>query len=197
MRGTALVILAATLPLAACGGSTPEPAATTAPAATPSQQTSPVPSKPTTPGTTAPTDVPACAPANLTVSLGRRDGAAGSIYVPIVFTNTGPTPCSLSGYPGVSLAAGSPPTPLGPEAEPATGSATPQPVALAPTEAAHATLHYSQAGNYDCDRTPAQSLLIHAPNQSPPVTQPFAADACTKPAYLLLHVDYIKPGKEN
>lgn len=199
MRGTALVILAAALPLTACGSSSPEPSttATTPPAAASGQRTPTVATTPTTPVITAPDGVPACAPGDLTVTLGQQGGAAGSIYVPIVFTNTGTDPCALSGYPGVSLATGTPPTSLGPPAEPDTASATPQPVTLAPAAAAHAALRYSQAGNYDCDRTPAQYLLINPPNQPTPVTQPFAVDACTKPAYLLLHVEAIKPGKEN
>ncbi|MEV6556073.1 DUF4232 domain-containing protein [Nocardia sp. NPDC051756] len=198
MRGTALVLLAAALPLTACGTSTRDSStvATTPPAAASlSQRTSTLATTPPTPAAT-PDGVPACAPADLTISLGQSNGAAGSIHVPIVFTNTGPAPCALSGYPGVSLAAGTPPTPLGPPAEPDTASAVPQPVTLAPTQAAHAALRYSQAGNYDCERTPAQFLLINAPTQPTPVPQPFTADACTKPAYLLLHVDYIKPGKE-
>ncbi|KAA8889785.1 DUF4232 domain-containing protein [Nocardia colli] len=199
MRGTALVLLAAALPLTACGTSTRDPStmATTPPtAASLSQRTPTLTGPPTTPAAAAPDGVPTCAPGDLTISLGQNSGAAGSIYVPIVFTSTAPAPCTLSGYPGVSLAAGTPPTPLGPPAEPDTASATPQPVTLAPTQAAHAALRYSQAGNYDCERTPAQFLLINPPNQPTPIPQPFTAEACTKPAYLLLHVDYIKPGKE-
>ncbi|MFI6167159.1 DUF4232 domain-containing protein [Nocardia sp. NPDC051052] len=198
MRGTALVILAAALPLTACGTTSPEPSttATSPPAAASTQRTPIVATTPTTPVIAAPDGVPACASGDLTVSLGQQGGAAGSIYVPIVFTNAGTAPCTLSGYPGVSLATGTPPTPIGPPAEPDTASATPQPVTLAPTQSAHAIVRYSQAGNYDCDRTPAQYLLINPPNQPTPTPQPFTAEACVKPAYLLLHVDYIKPGRE-
>lgn len=170
--------------------------ATTPSTAAALSQRTPTLTGPQTTPVAAPGGVPACAPTDLTISLGRPNGAAGTVYVPIVFTSTAPAPCTLSGYPGVSLAAGTPPTPLGPPAEPDSDSAIPQPVTLAPTEAAHATLRYSQAGNYDCERTPAQFLLIAPPNHPTPTPQPFTADACTKPAYLLLHVDYIKPGKE-
>ncbi|MFD6158630.1 DUF4232 domain-containing protein [Nocardia sp. NPDC060256] len=200
MRGTALVILAAALPLTACGSSSPDSSttATTPPAAASSHRTPTVATTPTTSVVAAPDGVPLCASGDLTVSLGQQGGAAGSIYVPIIFTNTGPTPCALSGYPAVSLAAGNPPAPLGPEAEPDnTAPATPAPVTVAPTESAHAILRYSQAGNYDCERAPAQYLLIHPPNQPTAVTKPFTAEACIKPAYLLLHIDPIKPGKEN
>ena len=43
-----------------------------------------------------------CAVSDLYVSMGRKEGAAGSVYWPIRFTNTSTTGCSLRGYPGVS-----------------------------------------------------------------------------------------------
>ena len=46
--------------------------------------------------------IPICRAEVLNVRLGPSDGAAGTIYYPIIFTNTGPVRCSLTGYPGVS-----------------------------------------------------------------------------------------------
>src|SRR5436309_3667308 len=43
-----------------------------------------------------------CAVSDLYVSMGRKEGAAGSVYWPIRFTNTSTTSCALRGYPGVS-----------------------------------------------------------------------------------------------
>ncbi|GAA2499122.1 DUF4232 domain-containing protein [Streptomyces longisporus] len=43
-----------------------------------------------------------CAVSDLYVSMGRKEGAAGSVYWPIRFTNTSATSCTLRGYPGVS-----------------------------------------------------------------------------------------------
>ncbi|MFF4499709.1 DUF4232 domain-containing protein [Streptomyces sp. NPDC001401] len=43
-----------------------------------------------------------CAVSDLYVSMGRKEGAAGSVYWPIRFTNTSTTGCALRGYPGVS-----------------------------------------------------------------------------------------------
>ncbi|MFG1789908.1 DUF4232 domain-containing protein [Nocardia sp. NPDC049149] len=193
MRGTALVVLAAALTLAACTDSSPGPSPTASsvvgtPAAEP---TSNRPAAPPAPNAEA-----ACTAADLDIALGRQGGAAGSIYVPVVFTNTGKTPCTLAGYPDISLAAGTPPTPLGPAADHKTDSTAPASVTLAPTEAAHATLRYAQAGNFDCERTPAQYLLVSPPAQ-PARPLPFSVDACTKPAHQLLHVDPIKPGKQD
>ena len=47
----------------------------------------------------------ACSTSDLSVHLGAQGGAAGSVYAPIVFTNTSGSACTLSGYPGVSYAA--------------------------------------------------------------------------------------------
>ncbi|HEY5121251.1 MAG TPA: DUF4232 domain-containing protein [Acidimicrobiales bacterium] len=46
-----------------------------------------------------------CAPAHLKVSVGVAQGTAGTIYYPILFTNTGPT-CALWGVPKVQPVVG-------------------------------------------------------------------------------------------
>ncbi|TQK99338.1 uncharacterized protein DUF4232 [Streptomyces puniciscabiei] len=40
---------------------------------------------------------------DLYLSMGRKEGAAGSLYWPVRFTNTGTASCALRGYPGVSV----------------------------------------------------------------------------------------------
>lgn len=44
-----------------------------------------------------------CAVSDLYLSMGRKEGAAGSLYWPVRFTNTSTTRCVLRGYPGVSV----------------------------------------------------------------------------------------------
>ncbi|MFE0513455.1 DUF4232 domain-containing protein [Streptomyces sp. NPDC058964] len=44
-----------------------------------------------------------CTVSDLYLSMGRKEGAAGSVYWPIQFTNTSTTRCALRGYPGVSV----------------------------------------------------------------------------------------------
>jgi len=51
--------------------------------------------------------VSSCAPAHLRVSLGVAQGAAGTIYHPVVFTNTGPT-CSVFGVASIQPVVGGP-----------------------------------------------------------------------------------------
>jgi hypothetical protein len=47
----------------------------------------------------------ACRTTDLSLRLGAQGGAAGSVYAPIVFTNTSASACTLAGYPGVSYVA--------------------------------------------------------------------------------------------
>ena len=94
MRAQWLLLL--TVPVVtACGSGGSHPVSL-APASTPAA-TSPA-------STAAPT---ACGTNDLSLRLGARGGAAGSIYAPVIFTNTSSSACTLSGYPGVSYAASS------------------------------------------------------------------------------------------
>ncbi|MET8873417.1 DUF4232 domain-containing protein [Nocardia sp. NPDC004604] len=212
MRLIAAAALVAALPMAACESSSPAPSASmiTRPAVAVTPHTPiPEPSVPaasvpgaTTPATTGPpTDAPPlgaphCATTDVALSLENAGGAAGSIYAPIDFTNITARTCALFGYPAVSLAVGDPPLSIGPTGEQITDG-EPQQVILGPGAVAHATVRYTQAGNYDCEHAPAEYLLIYPPNQTVAVTLPFGVDACVQPAIALLHVDYVKPGTAN
>ncbi|MEU9304849.1 DUF4232 domain-containing protein [Streptomyces sp. NPDC048269] len=46
---------------------------------------------------------PTCHVADLHLAIGEPDGAAGSLYYPIQFTNTSTHTCALRGFPGVSV----------------------------------------------------------------------------------------------
>jgi len=50
--------------------------------------------------------IKSCAPAQIKVSHGPSDGTAGTIYIPIVFTNTGAT-CTIFGVPAIQPVTGS------------------------------------------------------------------------------------------
>src|ERR1700722_11701164 len=56
---------------------------------------------------------PGCATRDLQAKVGISQGAAGSVYQVIDFTNIGNAACTLYGYPGVSLASGTPVTQVG------------------------------------------------------------------------------------
>jgi hypothetical protein len=107
--------------------------------------------------------LPAC---RVDVRLGRSAGAAGTIYVPIVFTNTGSVRCRLRGFPGVSSVdgagrqIGSPARWVG---------APPRTVALAPHRSASAIYGQAQALNFPrsrCHPVSARGLRVYPPNQT-------------------------------
>lgn len=185
--------------LAGCGtsnssGSSTPPATVTiteTPSAPASQTTTTTPTtQPTTPAGPA-----ACATRDLKVKLGLSQGALGSTYINIDFTNIGTATCTLYGYPGVSLAGGSPVAQMGQAAD--ENASTPRElVTLAPGTVANALLRIVDALNYPASRChPASStfLQIFPPNQTTPVLLAYSTNACLKPRHLLT-IDAVRPG---
>ncbi|MBI3687068.1 MAG: DUF4232 domain-containing protein [Actinobacteria bacterium] len=165
---------------------------TTAPSrsAGPTATTTARPAPSTAPATTGP-----CPTRSLQAKLGRDDGAAGSIYTAINFTNISKTTCVLHGYPGVALAGGTPVTQIGLAA--AKDTAVPATdVTLAPGSTGHAILRIAQAGNYspsECHPVTAQYLQIYPPKQTTPIYLPHSAEACSAPIQIL-YIRAIEPG---
>jgi hypothetical protein len=161
------------------------PASASAVPATSSQATSPHAAGP------AP-----CATTDLQVKLGASSGAAGSVYQPIDFTNTGAAACTLYGYPGVSLATTHPPSQIGAAAA-RNPSPPPKQVTLASGAVAHAVVQVTFAGNYPastCGPTPASALLVYPPNQKTPVSLPYRSTGCSSTKITILHVNVVQPG---
>jgi Protein of unknown function (DUF4232) len=154
------------------------PAASSAPATTPaSSQPAPQPSSTGSAGVTG------CATSGLKVKVDTAQGgaAAGSTYVPIDFTNTTGSTCTMFGYPGVSFVTGAPGSQLGRPAKrnPADQATT---VMLAPGAVAHATLQVAEAGNYDpsaCKPVTAHWLRVYPPNQFSPVYAKYTVQVCS------------------
>ena len=138
---------------------------------------------------------PPCSTRYLSAQAGISQGGSGSTYVAIVFKNLNNSPCSLYGYPGVSLAGGKPVTQIGAAA--IENPATPRKlVTLAPGGVANALLRIVAAGNYPavkCGPVTAHWLQIFPPNQTVPIYLYYTAPACTKPVPLLT-VNTVAPG---
>jgi hypothetical protein len=118
------------------------------------------------------------------------------VFQEIVFTNLGSTSCTLFGYPGVALAAGTPVTQVGAAADRSAASA-PALVTLAPGGKASALLRISQAENYDankCHPTPTTYLQIYPPNQTTPLYMPYQATGCALESTHLLIIEATQPG---
>jgi hypothetical protein len=105
------------------------------------------------------------------VAVGQSQGAAGSLIVPLVFTNTGSTTCSLQGYPGVSIV-GANGAQLGAAAA-RTGQATPL-VSLPAGQTTTAIFRQANPGILNCTPVSATGFRVYPPNQTAAL---FAADS--------------------
>jgi serine/threonine protein kinase len=142
--------------------------------------------------------VAGCTSADLGVAAGAIQGSAGSEYQVIVFTNQGSTPCTLYGYPGVSLAAGTPLAQVGAAADRLSGSA-PHEVTLSAGGQASALLRIIAALIYTpskCQPTPTTALQIYPPNQTAALYLPYKATGCALSSAHLLTIDVVKAGNQ-
>ncbi len=188
--------------VSACGGGTPAPATTvtvsasTAAPATVSASAAATPSPaPAATSPAAPAGPGACATRDLQVKLGLSQGAAGSIYQVLDFTNIGTTACTLYGYPGVSLAGGTPVKQIGLAAK--EDPSTPRKlVTLTPGAVGNALLRLVQAGFFPpakCAPVNSKYLQIYPPNQTTPVYLGYKTQVCSKPLQQLT-ISVVKPG---
>ena len=139
---------------------------------------------------------PACPTRYLAAKAGLSQGTAGSIYQVIDFTNISNGPCTLFGYPGVSLARGTPVTQVGAAAARTTGT-TATLVTLGPGQTASALLRIVEAGNYSagaCSPTTTTYLQIYPPNQTTPIYLVYKSTGCAKSAVKLLSVGVVTAG---
>jgi hypothetical protein len=190
-KATVVAALVAAAGLLAGCGSSSSPSA---------QPTATVTVTVTAPATQVTSQTPPAGPAGcpttaLTASLGPGNGAAGSIYYPIEFTNSSGTTCSLYGYPGVSLvtAAG---IQIG-------AAATEDPtyprlmVTLTPGRTVHAELRITHAENYPpstCDPAQADQLRIFPPGQTSALYLGMTAMGCSNTSVQILSVQTVQPG---
>lgn len=161
--------------------------ATTSTAATPTTPaTNPSPTPTTTPTGAGST----CLTAGLSLRLGAAQGAAGSSYQPIVFTNTSAHPCTMYGYPGVAFID----TPTGRQVgSPAARSSQhpPRTITLAPGASASAVLQIVNPYNYPtatCQPQPVTAVRIYPPGNTTATDLPLtrAATACSTSVTQLL-----------
>ncbi|MGW1986901.1 DUF4232 domain-containing protein [Streptomyces collinus] len=147
------------------------------------------------PAGTTPKRAAACPTRSLKARPGVSQGTAGSVYQVIDFTNIAQTTCTLYGYPGVSLAGGSPVHQIGPAATRNT-TAPRALVTLAPGATANALLRITDAGNYpaaQCHPTTAQYLQVYPPGQTTPIYVAYTSTACAGTVGIL-SVSAVQPG---
>jgi hypothetical protein len=142
--------------------------------------------------------VPECSAADLGVwvAANQGNGAAGTLYVPLEFTNLSTKTCTLDGFPGVSALSQSG-AQLG---SPASwdDAVAPSKVTLAAGATAYATLGYSDVVTGNCpaaDKVTAAWLLVYPPGQTQGDRTFFDLATCTAAGQTdFLRVRVIAPG---
>ena len=144
------------------------------------------------------TAVPACGASQLGVWIGlaQSNGAAGTIYYPLNFTNVSRQACSLHGFPGVSAIARNGHQ-LGSPAGWSTTVAA-HTVVVAPGATAHTILQY---GDVEVSTAPgcdpvnaAVTLRVYPPNQYYATIAAFDLEVCSHTGPVYLRVEPIRPG---
>jgi hypothetical protein len=119
------------------------------------------------------------------------EGAAGSVYDTVRLQNTGPDPCSLFGYPGVSLVGHGNGTQIGSAAQ-RDRSVPPRPVMVRAGGSTTFIVRLVQAGNYPratCVPTPADGFRIYPPGNTAALYLPLkGATGCASTSVDLLTV---------
>jgi hypothetical protein len=116
--------------------------------------------------------VPFCKASNLSLSQGKTDGAAGTLYKHAVVTNNGSSMCRLTGYPAAFLldSGGAAPNPLYPITN----------VNVSAGGKAHVVLAFPEAANFDPPMCSAVSATVqlYLPGEVTPLSTAWADHYC-------------------
>ncbi|MFI5897475.1 DUF4232 domain-containing protein [Actinoplanes sp. NPDC051513] len=163
-----------------CASTSPAPApATTAPPPVTAAPTTPPPASAGEAG--GETGTPRCHTADLKVSIGQGEGAAGTLYTALVFKNATKHACTLFGYPGVSWVAGNDGHQVN---VPFTRNSvdTKSTVTLKPGAVAHATLATHDVGFFDaakCKPVDVRGFRVYPSNETRAVFVALPTQVCS------------------
>jgi hypothetical protein len=148
-----VLLFGVALTIAACGSSSSSSTSTTAKATTTTQAT-----------TTTVAKLATCTTKNLAISTPGSQGAAGSVYVPVVFQNIGTTTCTLGGFPGVAGTSAS----GGQQTQATRTSANPTTITLTPNAFASSMVKGSDVPSGSATSCPPNyaGLLVTPPNDT-------------------------------
>jgi hypothetical protein len=120
-----------------------------------------------------------CKATDLSVSLGHGDGAAGTQYKPLKFTNTSGRTCVIQGFPGVSYVTGDNGNQVGAPAF-RDGQKGP-PITLKQGETASADVGFVNIQNYDpvaCQPQPVRGIRVYPPQETASMFVSFETTGC-------------------
>ncbi len=187
----------AALLAAACGSSgTATPARTVTVTATPpgspasGASSAPAPAAPRVSG-----PLP-CLTTDLRVTVGAANGAAGTVYYPLDFTNASTTACTLYGYPGVAFVSSPGGSQVGvPAGRGSTGP--PALITLPPGATAHATLGVSDVligDNCAHHQVQVNWVQVYPPDQYSALFAPLSRQGCADGSLVTMHVTTVSAG---
>jgi len=181
---TSLALLAA-----ACGSSTPTATPTRTVTVTVTPTSPPATASPAPPGPQP------CATAALKLAVGQANGAAGTIFYPLDFTNTSSSACTMYGYPGVAFVSSPGGSVIGAPAKRRTPPA-PALVTLAPGATAHATLAVSDVliGNNCVDKVQVKWVQVYPPDQFSALFAHLSRPGCADKSLVTMGVTTVTSG---
>ena len=133
---------------------------------------------------------------DLRLTVGAANGAAGTIYYPLDFTNASGSACTMYGYPGVAFVG----SPGGSQVGAAAGrgsNTAPALVTLEPGATAHATLAVSDVliGN-NCPRRQVQVnwVQVYPPDQYSALFAALSRQGCADKSLVTMHISTVSSG---
>ncbi len=159
---------------------------------------SPSPSSPASPASASAAGLAECVTSALKVKVGSGNGAAGTIFYSLDFTNTSGSTCFVEGYPGVSLvsAGSNSGSQIGADAK-RESTVTVKQIVLAPGKTAVAQLGIAEAGNFpasSCQIVTAHWLKIFPPDQTVATYLPFTTQTCASTSVATMHIAALTAG---
>jgi len=149
--------------------------------------------------TPAPAGPGQCSTSDLKLAIGQENGAAGTVYYPVEFTNISSSPCTMYGFPGVAFVTSPGGRVIGaPAGRSAAKSAL---ITLGRGATAHATLAVSDvliSNNCHQHQVPVHWLQVYPPNQ---YTAQFARFAplngvgCADKSLIVMHLTPVTWGQ--
>jgi hypothetical protein len=171
------VVGALTVGLAACGSSGSSSSSTSGTGATPTTTSTTKGSSGSSTTSSTAAGTAACRTSSLALSFGSPNGSAGAIHYTLTFQNTGTTPCTLNGFPGVSFLDGSG-NQIGQPAQ--REGATPSTVTVAAAASAYASVAVTDPGIPPCSGSSAATQVkVFPPGET------HAATLATPPGMLV------------
>ncbi len=186
---TSCLISVALLATACGSGSTAAPATTVTVTVTAPASAAPSTSAPSSP---APSVLTPCAASDLKLAVGGSEGAAGTIYYRLDFTNLSSSACTMYGFPGVSFVSRAHGSQVGAPAARSNRGAL-ELITLASGAVAHATLAVSDVlTSTNCKHPVAVNWLqVYPPDQFTALFVPLSRQGCADKKLVVMHVSQV------